>query len=254
MLGSMKSASSWKWAAFGKHPVAGDYFHAGPDDPFFQAFSGWVENGYRQVCSGRKHSTDLYSWRFWANGYQKDSLMCGVVRDSFDAVARPYPLVVMGTGVLPDWMRQLALLPFALEKSWIQMEYLAMKRYIDFSQMENDIRRLPVPDAQWPGLQNEARRREACRPPPDPQMERIWKMAGDPADELPMITALDNGACRDVITAAGLRHAALTGKDGTIPNAVFLGGVLNAAYLAVFRKPLRVPDFIRLWSVGIDLP
>ena len=52
MLGSLKSTPVWKWAAFGKHPVAGDYFNAGPNDPFFQAFSGWVENGYRQVSSG----------------------------------------------------------------------------------------------------------------------------------------------------------------------------------------------------------
>ena len=53
--------------------------------------------------------------------------------------------MVMGAGILPDWQRHLSLLPFALEKTWIQMEYSATKRYIDFSQLENDIRRLPVP-------------------------------------------------------------------------------------------------------------
>ena len=117
MLGSLKSAPAWKWAAFGKHPVAGDYFNAGPDDPFFQAFSGWVENGYRQVCSGRKNSTDLYSWRFWAKGHQKDSLMCGVGRDSFDTIGRPYPLVVMGAGILPDWQRHLVVIAVRAGKS-----------------------------------------------------------------------------------------------------------------------------------------
>jgi type VI secretion system protein VasJ len=250
MLGSMKSSPAWKWAAFGKHPVAGDYFNAGPDDPFFKAFSGWVENGYRQVCSGRKSSTELYSWRFWAKCHQKDSLMCGVLRDSFDTIGRPYPLVVMGAGVLPDWQRHLALLPFALEKAWIQMEYLVTKRYIDFSQMETDIRRLPVPVAQWLALQNDEQQRRAS----DPQKEMIWKMVGDHATEPEFLASFEPDACLDPITTAGLWHSALTEQDVIAPNAAFLGGILNATYLAVFRRPLRVPDFIRLWSVGFNVP
>ena len=255
MLGSLNSTPAWKWAAFGKHPVAGDYFNAGPNDPFFQAFSGWVETGYRQVCSGRKNTTDLYSWRFWAKGHQKDSLLCGVGRDSFDTIGRPYPLVVMGAGVLPDWQRHLALLPFALEKVWIQMEYLATKRYIDFSQMENDIRRLPVPVAQWSELQNEEqRRREAWHSDSDPQKEMIRKMVGDHAAEPEFLASFDTNACLDAITAAGLWHSALTEKDDIVPNAAFLGGIPNATYLAVFRRPLMVPDFIRLWSVGFNMP
>jgi len=255
MLGSIKSAPAWKWAAFGKHPVAGDYFNAGPIDPFFQAFSGWVENGYHQVCSERKHSTDLYSWRFWAKGHQKDSLICGVGRDSFDTIGRPYPLVVMGAGVLPDWQRHLALLPFALEKVWIQMEYLATKRYIDFSQLENDIRRLPVPVSHWSELQNEGQRRwEAWHRTSDPQKEMIRKMLGDHAAEPEFLAAFDTHACLDPITTAGLWHSALTEQDVIAPNAAFLGGILNATYLAVFRRPLMVPDFIRLWSVGFNMP
>ena len=252
MLGSLKSAPAWKWAAFGKHPVAGDYFNAGPNDPFFQAFSGWVENGYRQVCSGRKNYMDLYSWRFWAKGHQKNSLICGVGRDSFDTIGRPYPLVIMGAGNLPDWQRHLALLPFALEKVWIQMEYLATKRYIDFSQLENDVRRLPVPVAHWPDLQNEERRRrEAWHLASDPLKEVIRNMAGDHAAEPEFMASIDTNACLDVITTAGLWHSALTEKDDIVPNAAFLGGILNATYLAVFRRPLMVPDFIRLWSVGL---
>jgi type VI secretion system ImpM family protein len=258
MLGALKSAPAWKWAAFGKHPVAGDYFNAGPEDPFFQAFSGWVENGYRRVSSGRRNSSDLYSWRFWSKGHQKDALMCGVGRDSFDAVGRPYPLVVMGAGLLPEWQRHLSLLPLVLEKTWIQMEYLATKRYIDFSQMEAEIRRLPVPDGQWPEIQNEARlRREALHPANNPQPEMIRKMAGDHAAEPEFIASFDADACLDAVTTAGLWHAALTEQqqqDCGAPNASFLGGLPNATYLAVFRRPLMVEDFIRLWSVGPGMP
>lgn len=249
----MKSAPAWKWVAFGKHPVAGDYFNAGPDDPFFQAFSGWVENGYRRLSSGRKDFTNLYSWRFWARGHQKDALMCGVGRDSFDTIGRPYPLVIMGTGLLPDWQRHLSLLPFALEKAWIRMEYLATKRYIDFPQLETDVRRLPVPAAQWPELQNEEQRRlESWHPASNSQKEKIRQMVDDHVDEPEFLALLDGNACPDPITAAGLWHAALMDQDGIVPNAVFLGGIPSVTYLAVFRRPLMVQDFIRLWSAGFQ--
>lgn len=251
MLGSLKSAPAWKWAAFGKHPVAGDYFNAGPADPFFQAFSGWVENGYRQVSSGRRNSKDLYSWRFWAKGQQRDSLIFGVGRDSFDTIGRPYPLVIMGAGVLPDWQRHLPLLPFALEKPWIQMEYAATKRYMDFSQLETDTRRLPPPVAQWSELQNEElRRREACYPAGNPDREKIQKRVADFSAEPEFLALFDTTACLDAIAAAGLWHSELTANNSIVPNAAFLGGILNATYLAVFKRPLKVPDFIRLWSVG----
>jgi type VI secretion system protein VasJ len=251
MLGSLKFTPAWKWAAFGKHPVAGDYFNAGPDDPFFLAFSGWVENGYRQISAGRKNASDLYSWRFWAKSHQKDSLMFGVGRDSFDTIGRPYPLVIMGTGSLPDWQRHLSLLPFALEKTWIQMEYLATKRYIDFTQLENDIRRLPAPAGQWSALQEEAQqRRETWHLVCNPQNEVMRKSIGNHAAEPEFLTPLDTTACVDVITTAGLCFSMLAELDGVLPNAAFLGGILTATYLAVYRRPLIVSDFIRLWSVG----
>jgi type VI secretion system protein VasJ len=252
MLGSLKTAPAWKWTAFGKHPVAGDYFYAGPTDPFFQAFSGWIETGYRQICSGRKNSTELYSWRFWAKGHQKDTLMFGVGRDSFDTIGRPYPLVIMGAGTLPDWQRHLSLLPFALEKTWMQMEYSVTKRYIDFSQLETDVRRLPIPLVAWSELQNEARHREeACYGEGNPGRQIMRGIGADHAAETEFMVSFDTASCRDVIVTAGLWHGALIENNVAVPNAAFLGGILNATYLAFFRRPLVVPDFIRLWSVGI---
>ena len=250
MLGSLKPPPVWKWVAFGKHPVAGDYFYAGPTDPFFLAFSGWIENGYRQICSGRKNSKELYSWRFWAKGHQKDTLMLGVGRDSFDTIGRPYPLVIMGAGGLPNWQRHLSLLPFALEKTWIQMEYSATKRYIDFSQLETDVRRLPTPLVEWSELQNEAQRRqEACYREANPDRDRMRKMVTDHAAETELLASFDDTACLDAIVAAGLWHKTLEENNVAVPNAAFLGGILNATYLAFFKRPLAVPDFIRLWSV-----
>ncbi len=251
MLGSLKSAPAWKWAAFGKHPVAGDYFYAGTDDPFFQAFSGWVENGFNQVSAGRKNATDLYSWRFWTKGYQKDTLLCGVGRDSFDTIGRPYPLVIMGAGTLVGWQQHLALLPFALEKSWIQMEYMATKRYMDFSQLENNIKRIPIPESKWPALQNDQQQRWHTWYRSDkPIEEAIGKKLAENADTPECLVAMDSHSCRDAITAAGLWHSRVAEQDGIAPNAAFLGGIQDKTYVAFFRRPLIVPDFVRLWSVG----
>jgi len=108
-----------------------------------------------------------------------------------------------------------------------------------FLQLENDIRRLPVPVAQWPELQNEEQRRrqEAWHLASDPQKEMIRKMVGDHAAEPEFLASFDTNACLDAITAAGLWHSALTEKDDIVPNAAFLGGILTATYLAVFRRP-----------------
>jgi type VI secretion system protein VasJ len=251
MLGSLKSGSEWKWAAFGKHPVAGDYLSVGSPDPFFQAFAGWVENGYRRLSGPRKTADALTSWRFWARSHQKDILMCGVSRDSFDAVGRPYPLVIMGTGSLPGWQRRLAMLPFALEAAWIQMEYLATKRYLDVSQIEADIQRLPGPDGRWDALEADRKQRWDVWPLPErPVPARIRQQLETEGDAPMFLVPLAAGDCRDPAMLASLWNDALVTNNTAAPNAVFLGGVPDATYLAFFRRPLAVPDFMTLWSVG----
>jgi type VI secretion system protein VasJ len=251
MLGSLKSGGEWKWAAFGKHPVAGDYVSVGPRDPFFQAFAGWVENGYHRLSAPRKNADALTSWRFWTRSHQKDILMCGVGRDSFDAVGRPYPLVIMGTGSLPGWQRHLAMLPFALEAAWIQMEYLATKRFLDVSQVEADIQRLPGPGSQWEALEAERKRRWDAWPPPQrPVPAHIRKQLEAQKDAPMFLVPLAAEDCRDPAMVASLWNDALGGRDAAALNAVFLGGTPDAAYLAIFRRPLAVPDFMTLWSVG----
>jgi uncharacterized protein YigE (DUF2233 family) len=37
--------------------------------------------------------------------------------------------------------------------------------------------------------------------------------------------------------------------DDEAPNAVFFGGTISRAYLGVFRKPLAMTDFVRIWAV-----
>ena len=70
---------SWQWAAFGKHPVAKDFFRVGQSGPLAKDFSQWVDRGY-QLLGVRKKSS-FCSWRFWTRGPKRDVLGCGVVRD-----------------------------------------------------------------------------------------------------------------------------------------------------------------------------
>ena len=44
---------SWQWGAYGKHPVAKDYFKLGKEFPLGKGFSDWVEKGY-QIITSRK--------------------------------------------------------------------------------------------------------------------------------------------------------------------------------------------------------
>jgi type VI secretion system protein VasJ len=39
----MNGGQSWRWAAFGKHPAAGDYFRLGEHTPFFEGLFAWIE-------------------------------------------------------------------------------------------------------------------------------------------------------------------------------------------------------------------
>ncbi|MCJ7495951.1 MAG: hypothetical protein MUP68_17230, partial [Deltaproteobacteria bacterium] len=45
-------------------------------------------------------------------------------------------------------------------------------------------------------------------------------------------------------------HFLFKKKGEVIPNALFMGGTLAKAFLAVFKRPLMPSDFVRLWSVS----
>ena len=131
MLELVKSKRRWEWMACGKHPVAGDYFRTGANTSVFDAFSNWVETGFHQ-CNG-KIGQQVYSWRFWAKGYEKEALICGVVRDSSDRLGRPYPLLVMGSGPVKGLKQRWSLLPTFCDDAWRQMENISTKRFEDIS-------------------------------------------------------------------------------------------------------------------------
>jgi type VI secretion system protein VasJ len=148
MLGSVKHKAGWIWYAGGKHPAAKDFLKIGPRDRLLQAFADWVAGGFRQWSTQNNPKTAQNSWRFWTKAVRKQHLICGVSRDSCDSFGRSFPLVVVGSGHLKDWQAHWELLPLVLDKTWQQMAYLSTKRLLDFSHLEDEVRRLPFPDGQ----------------------------------------------------------------------------------------------------------
>ena len=149
MLDIREDGQDWQWAAFGKHPTAKDYFRLGEETPFVEGLFGWVENGYQLLTARENGSPDFCSWRFWAREAGKNTLVCGVLRVSSDSLGRPYPLVIMGSGTLKNWQENWDLIPLAAERTWRQIEYLAANLFTDFKKLEDEIRTIRPPEADW---------------------------------------------------------------------------------------------------------
>jgi type VI secretion system ImpM family protein len=242
VLGIKKSKKPWEWAACGKHPVAGDYFRIGPDTQLFKAFLSWVENGFQKLDS--QQGQRICSYRFWAKGDEKESLVCGVVRDSSDHLGRPYPLLIMGTGPLKGLKDNWNLLAEACDKTWGQMERLCTRQYEDVKQVEHEVPLIKPPYNNWKELSD----LNGDKMGSDSDIDAVKReLAGLPHGKeafIPLVSLSPN----DPKKGATFLHFMLNSFSKEIPNAVFMGGALDKPCMAVFNRPLTSSDFVRLWS------
>jgi type VI secretion system protein VasJ len=258
-LGTITSNQYWRWAAFGKHPVASDFFGLGEDIPLTKGFSNWVQKGYETLISKKSASTGLYAWRFWARGSQKENIACGVIRDSSDSVGRPYPLLIMGTGPLPGWEKNWDLLPFACERTWDQIEYLSALVANDFKKLEVEVRHIRPPHHEWPELTTKRKGLEdlwsnSNTNNSSSNLKDMERQASSVLDKVEFIVYLDQTPFQDQFSQVSLWHYFLKKHVKVAPNAIFMGGTLDKAYLAIFRKPLIATDFVQLWSIASVVP
>ena len=257
----MTSPPYWRWLASGKHPVASDFFRLGEDAPLLKVFSDWVEKGYQTLISRKKTITPSvhYAWRFWASGSQKEHIACGVIRDSSDSVGRPYPLLIMGTGPLSGWEDHWDLLPFACEKSWSQIEYLSALVANDFKKLEGEVRHIRPPSSDWSdcGLKKKEIESQWPSPHTDSSSSSLKEMEGRASMEsgnAESIVYLDPKPMNNQFPQVSLWHHLFKNNGRGAPNALFMGGSLEKACLAIFRRPLGPTDFVRLWSVSSPAP
>ncbi len=255
MLDIIEDEKNWKWAAFGKHPTAKDYFRLGEETSFVTGLFSWVENGYQLLTGKENASPDFCSWRFWAREAGKNSIVCGVVRVSSDSLGRPYPLVIMGAGQLGSWQENWDLLPFSAERTWRQIEYIAASQFTDFKKLEEEIRTIRPPDANWAQLAVQRKELNFVGSVNDPyasflDFKELKKTAAAHAEKPEVFISLDRGLCDDKIMHVSLWHLLSKETAKALPNAIFIGGTLEKAYLTVFKRPMKPSDFVQLWSVS----
>jgi len=248
MLGLGKSRSTWNWVAHGKHPCARDYVTIGRDDALSQAFSGWMDKGYEAMGAAIKKDNMARSWRFWAKPPKGDLLVVGIVRDSCDAIGRPYPLMMIGTGSIPEWQNRWHLLPYACNGTWTQMEQLAARRYEDTSRFRDELGNIGPPQPDWKSYDQEINQviEKATR---DSAMDRIKKTVASLVDLAEFIVPMDTPGFDSVFSLLSLWHTVIKAKYSRSPSAVFMGGTSTHTYLAAYGRALSVGDFATLWSV-----
>ncbi len=233
---------AWAWSVWGKHPAFKDYFHLGAADPLGRGMAEWMRQGYAQVQinRGRRH---FFSWRFWMKSWPKDSLACGLLRDSSDYLGRPYPILFMGTGLLPNWEKNWDLLPLALEHSWNQMESLLIKSYPSLKDFQEEVLRIPPPGEEWEKM-NQRRREKGNKVNIEERAQKILNQ------DIFFVPLDEPWALEPIILASYYQYFWKKQGEG-IPNSIFLGGSLEKTFLAFFRRPLLPEDFPNLWSDAI---
>lgn len=257
MLGLGKPKNRWHWAACGKHPVARDYFRLSLNTSLLAAFENWIEKGYQALSSRQPSARSVYSWRFWAKGIKKGNLICGVVKDSSDSIGRPYPLLIMGDGMFDGWEDHWDLLPHAFETTWDQIEYISSRRFENLKGLEHEVYAIKPPKPEW--LEWKSQNRNPKKPQPLPNAltiskdnDEIREKADCLAKKMECLVPLDIQTGEDPLDIASHWNSLLKVNSSDVPNAVFLGGVPEKRFLAVFNRSLNANDFVRLWSSHTD--
>ena len=225
----------WQWIACGKHPAARDYIRLGNQFPLGSSIYSWVEQGYSQLRHGKSDQQPI-KWRFWMNGSAREKLACGILMESADAIGRPYPLLMMGSGNLPGWEAVWEHLPIACEPVWRDAESLAFNEPNTLSKMLTGLDRMASP--------TEILLDDDTLPPVLP----LRTLNGDLTSEFGLFS-LETQNWSSVATAAAMRLSLMLKEASPAPPvAVFIGGN-ETAYMAVMRRPLKFSDFSVLWDL-----
>ena len=234
-----------------------DYFQLGVVAPLEQAFAAWIESGYQKLLAKKHAGRKFHSWRFWARGIRKRHIACGVGRDSSDSAGRPYPLLIMGTGTLPGWEENWDLLTFLFEGIWSRIEYLASRPLTDLRQLESEISRINMPIEDWSALATRGLHTDGPGHGQDQNGHTsTFGAIGGAAEALLMrnefLVSIDSYHDGDASSLVGFWNRAIKFRTNIVPNAVFLGGIPEQSYLALFTRSLNSSDFERLWSVSSE--
>ncbi len=253
MLEIGKSNSSWIWYASGKHPVAKDYLELGQAHIMTEAFSRWIEEGHQAFgrAGGRAHPT--CSWRFWAMTPKGGELALGLVKESCDSIGRPFPFLIMAVGRLEGWEKHWELLPLVCEKCWARMEYIGSRNYREIEALKADLEAMRFPSGTSEEKGNIWERPSAPETLEDSDIPagmkaRISLQLQTYLRESEAFIPVDSGP--GAMTIIRLWHQEIKAAAQRPPTSLFIGGAGVNIFMAVYNRPLRKDDFVRLWSVS----
>jgi type VI secretion system protein VasJ len=246
----MKRDRSWRWAASGKHPSINDYIRIGRMFYLASGFSEWLRKGYSELRLLNSSAHPGCSWRFWVRGKSQNELSCGLVKDSSDSMGRPYPLLIMGSGLLEGWERNWDQVPAVCDAAWIHMETLSTQTFGNLKELEQELASMQTPLPLWSSSRKGGDvdlTESYCMSPSD------FELFNDQLRELSEKRAgfiiLDRFNLCDKVRMTQFIGTILGRNLERAPNTVFIGGTKEAAACyAFFRRPLTVSDFSTLWK------
>jgi len=106
--------------------------------------------------------------------------------------------------------------------------------------LEQEVSRIRPPQPGWPEF--EMRQKD---------MKEMEEPASFALDQTDLILNLDMNSNDDQLTQVNLYHTLIRKRMKVAPNVIFMGGTLDRACLAFFRRPLQTSDFTQLWSVSM---
>lgn len=245
MVGLIRKKGRWRWAAFGKHPVGGDYLKAGEITPLLKSFSLWMAKGYSGLTQNEKSSLVFY-WRFWARGPNRE-LLCGIIRSSSDKYGRSYPLLLIGSGRKGFISKEWDLIPYACEKPWMELEALGKREFRNIRELRKELKRISEPENDIESL---VLKSEICRGKKidfDTGINSDFMNKMNNPDGLIRAGSFTVNLGKDDIekgTAPVAKLLALLKRrTGSEPGVVLLGGPPSRKRLICLKRNLVIDDF-----------
>jgi len=246
----IRDKNAWDFAAFGKHPAAGDYLSLGAVTPLLKGFSAWMEKGYSLVEADKRPQNGLL-WRFWAKG-PNGKLICGILKNSHDKHGRPFPLMIAGEGRVPDSAKDWDLIPFACERTWQILTLISSKDSNSIKNLKRVISRVKGPINQWESYRE---KREQVR-----KLEILTVKPGSNSDFMNKMNNVDGlsrkeqfslwidvGTPEDCLIPLTKFLVLLKNRSKIEPATVFIGGNENRNRLLFLKRSLMMDDFKTLW-------
>jgi len=252
MLGIKKK--KWEWSIFGKHPAVNDFIKIGSKDKDLSLFYQWVQNCYDKIRPEIHKDHKIHSWRFWVKSPAKGHLICGLVRDSCDKVGRSYPILIIGTGHLPGWEKNWDLLPFSCEKTWMQIESISTMRTSGIQDFQESLVLINKPISDWEKLKDKRGNPYTINDNNNNNSTSAWNL-----DDIECLaqSKINEEYFIEPIKLISLEHSFIMiekwhyilKKFNHKPGSIFMGGISDKLYIAVFNRSLKSDDFNQLWSI-----